>query len=202
MRAGDTVTLTVNGVQSQGVVESVEGALRFSAEVQGSDLVADGDLTIDAAITTTDDAGNISEVATDVQTYTVDLEAFATITVEVLPELEGVALENAIAVAAYRGDTLNITGVAGLDAADAGEITLTVNGNSYTGTLARKVRIALPSLQLTWLMQRALLARRAQYQSRLRQATKLATRQQRLQKPMFWCALFSRCSSPIILSMA
>ena len=33
VRAGDTVTLTVNGVQSQGVVESVEGALRFSAEV-------------------------------------------------------------------------------------------------------------------------------------------------------------------------
>ena len=161
VRAGDTVTLTVNGVQSQGVVESVEGALRFSAEVQGSDLVADGDLTIDAAITTTDDAGNISEVATDVQTYTVDLEAFATITVEVLPELEGVALENAIAVAAYRGDTLNITGVAGLDAADAGEITLTVNGNTYTGTLARKVRIALPSLQLTWLMQRVLRARHA-----------------------------------------
>ena len=135
VRAGDTVTLTVNGVQSQGVVESVEGALRFSAEVQGSDLVADGDLTIDAAITTTDDAGNISEVATDVQTYTVDLEAFATITVEVLPELEGVALENAIAVAAYRGDTLNITGVAGQDAADGGEITLTVNGNVYTGTV-------------------------------------------------------------------
>ena len=133
VRAGDTVTLTVNGVQSQGVVESVEGALRFSAEVQGADLVADDDLTIDAAITTTDDAGNISEVATDVQTYTVDLEAFATITVEVLPELEGVALENAIAVAAYRGDTLNITGVAGLDAADGGEITLTVNGNSLYG---------------------------------------------------------------------
>ena len=135
VRAGDTVTLTVNGVQSQGVVESVEGALRFSAEVQGADLVADGDLTIDAAITTTDDAGNISEVATDVQTYTVDLEAFATITVEVLPELEGVALENAIAVAAYRGDTLNVTGIAGLDAADGGEITLTVNGNVYTGTV-------------------------------------------------------------------
>ena len=135
VRAGDTVTLTVNGVQSQGVVESVEGALRFSAEVQGADLVADGDLTIDAAITTTDDAGNISEVATDVQTYTVDLEAFATITVEVLPELEGVALENAIAVAAYRGDTLNITGIAGQDAADGGEITLTVNGNVYTGTV-------------------------------------------------------------------
>ena len=44
VREGDTVTLTVNGVQSQGVVESVEGELRFSAEVQGSDLVADGDL--------------------------------------------------------------------------------------------------------------------------------------------------------------
>ena len=68
-------------------------------------------------------------MATDVQTYTVDLEASATITVEVLPELAGLALENAIAVAAYRGDTVEITGTAGLDAADAGEITLTVNGN-------------------------------------------------------------------------
>jgi len=71
VRAGDTVTLTVNGVQSQGVVESVEGALRFSAEVQGADLVADDDLTIDAAITTTDDAGNISEVATGARSVSV-----------------------------------------------------------------------------------------------------------------------------------
>ena len=133
VREGDTVTLTVNGVQSEGVVESVEGELRFSAEVKGTDLVADGDVTIDAAITTTDDAGNISEVASDVQKYTVDLEASATITVEVLPELAGLALENAIAVAAYRGDTVEITGTAGLDAADAGGITLTVNGNTYTG---------------------------------------------------------------------
>ncbi|MDG1114331.1 MAG: Ig-like domain-containing protein, partial [Pseudomonadales bacterium] len=137
-RVGDTVTLTVNGVQSQASVESIEGALRFSVNIPGADLVADDDLTIDAAITTTDDAGNISEVATDVQTYAVDLEAFATITVEVLPELEGVVLENAIAVAAYRGDDLNVTGVTGLDAAEAGEITLTVNGKTYTGTVGEQ----------------------------------------------------------------
>ena len=77
-------------------------------------------------------------MATDVQTYTVDLEASATITVEVLPELAGLALENAIAVAAYRGDTVEITGTAGLDAADAGEITLTVNGNTYTGEVGEE----------------------------------------------------------------
>ena len=40
----------------------------------GSDLVADGDLTIDASVTTTDTAGN-STTATDTESYSVDTSA-------------------------------------------------------------------------------------------------------------------------------
>ena len=64
---GDTVTLTVNSVAYTGTVSS--GA--FSIEVPGTGLTADGDLTIDARVTTTDTAGN-STTATDTETYTVD----------------------------------------------------------------------------------------------------------------------------------
>ena len=64
---GDTVTVTVNGVAYTGTVSS--GA--FSINVPGSGLLADGDLTVDASVTTTDGAGN-STTASDTQLYTLD----------------------------------------------------------------------------------------------------------------------------------
>ena len=64
---GDTVTVTVNGVAYTGTVSS--GA--FSINVPGSGLLADGDLTVDASVTTTDGAGN-STTASDTQAYTVE----------------------------------------------------------------------------------------------------------------------------------
>ncbi|MHB9158177.1 MAG: Ig-like domain-containing protein, partial [Thiobacillus sp.] len=70
-KAGDTVTLTVNGKPFTGLVAT---GLTFSINVPGADLVADGDLTIDAAVTTTDAAGN-SATATDTEGYSVDTSA-------------------------------------------------------------------------------------------------------------------------------
>jgi Bacterial Ig-like domain len=64
---GDTITLTVNGNDYTG---AVAGGL-FSIDVAGSELAADGDLTVDASVTTTDLAGN-STTATDTQSYDVD----------------------------------------------------------------------------------------------------------------------------------
>ena len=64
---GDTVTLTINGKDYTGLVSS--GG--FTISVAGSDLVADGDLTIDASVTTSDAAGN-SASATDTEIYAVD----------------------------------------------------------------------------------------------------------------------------------
>ncbi|MDO9420112.1 MAG: Calx-beta domain-containing protein [Herminiimonas sp.] len=70
-KVGDTVTLTVNGHTYTGTVAV---GLGFSINVPGSDLVADGDKTIDAKITTTDAAGNVG-TGTDIETYTVDTTA-------------------------------------------------------------------------------------------------------------------------------
>ncbi|MDY0194927.1 MAG: Ig-like domain-containing protein [Sulfurovaceae bacterium] len=72
--AGDTVTLIVNGSTFTGTVDA---AGDFSINVPGSDLVADGDLTVDASVSHTDAADNIG-TATDTQTYTVDITATIT----------------------------------------------------------------------------------------------------------------------------
>ncbi|WP_421254640.1 retention module-containing protein, partial [Aeromonas sp. 600948] len=69
-KAGDTVTLTVNGKPFTGPVDA-DG--RFTILVAGSDLAADGDRTIDASVTSTDVAGN-SATATDSEGYEVDTD--------------------------------------------------------------------------------------------------------------------------------
>ncbi|WP_429076628.1 retention module-containing protein, partial [Aeromonas hydrophila] len=71
VKVGDTVTLTVNGKTFTGLVLADK---TFSINVPGSDLVADGDKTIDASVTTTDAAGN-STTATDKEGYGVDTQA-------------------------------------------------------------------------------------------------------------------------------
>ena len=70
-KAGDTVTLTVNGNDYTGTVEEENGRLRFAIEVPGGDLAADGDRTIDASVTTVDAAGNRG-TATTSEGYAVD----------------------------------------------------------------------------------------------------------------------------------
>ncbi|EKF9197842.1 Ig-like domain-containing protein, partial [Vibrio cholerae] len=78
-KAGDIVTLTVNGKPYTGPV-GADG--RFTILVAGSDLVADADKTIDASVTTTDTAGN-STTATDTEGYSVDVTPpAATITLD------------------------------------------------------------------------------------------------------------------------
>jgi len=68
-KAGDTVTLTVNGKTFTGTVDA---AGKFSIPVPGADLVADPDATVDGSVSTVDAAGNPAS-ATDTQAYTVTL---------------------------------------------------------------------------------------------------------------------------------
>ncbi|EEY50342.1 putative outer membrane adhesin like protein [Vibrio cholerae CT 5369-93] len=70
-KAGDIVTLTVNGKPYTGPVDA-DG--RFTILVAGSDLAADADQTIDACVTSTDAAGN-SSTATDTENYALDTTA-------------------------------------------------------------------------------------------------------------------------------
>jgi hypothetical protein len=65
----DTVTLTVNGNTYTGPVDA---SGNFSIEVPGSDLVADGDLTIDASVTTSTGNPNGEATATDTEGYSVN----------------------------------------------------------------------------------------------------------------------------------
>ena len=65
---GDTVTLTVNGVQTTGIVQP---DLTFSINVAGSDLAADPDLIIDGTVETTDALGN-SASADDTESYSIE----------------------------------------------------------------------------------------------------------------------------------
>ncbi|MDO6493074.1 Ig-like domain-containing protein [Cellulophaga sp. 2_MG-2023] len=58
---GDTVTLTINGTNYTGTVDS--GGV-FSIDVPGSELQEDVDLTIEGSVTTTDAAGNSSSAST------------------------------------------------------------------------------------------------------------------------------------------
>ncbi|QJT26545.1 Ig-like domain-containing protein [Aeromonas media] len=67
---GDTVTLTVNGKPFTG---SVGADGRFTIKVAGSDLVADGDKTINASVTSTDTAGN-SSTASTTEGYRVEVD--------------------------------------------------------------------------------------------------------------------------------
>ena len=120
-RVGDVVTLTVNGTNSTGLVQ---GDMTFSAVVAGSDLVADGDYTISASITS---AGS-GNPGTDTEGYGVDIKAPAPTV-----ELDASIAAADVVVIAAGGGNVAITGIVGGDAQIGDTITLTVAGVEYTG---------------------------------------------------------------------
>ncbi|MBU1171584.1 MAG: retention module-containing protein, partial [Proteobacteria bacterium] len=122
---GDTVTLTVNGTDYTGTVAS--GA--FSIDVAGSDLVSDATSTIQASVTTTDAAGN-TVTATDTEEYSVD----TTISASIILDTEITADD--VINATEAGIDVAITGTVGGDVQDGDTVTLTVNGNTYTGAVS------------------------------------------------------------------
>ncbi|WP_421328778.1 retention module-containing protein, partial [Aeromonas veronii] len=123
-KEGDTVTLTVNNTVYTG---KVDAAGRFTILVAGSDLVADGDKTIDASVTTTDAAGN-STTATDTEGYSVDVTPpAATIT------LDANITADDVINATEAGQQIPVTGSVGGDVKVGDTVTLTVNGKTFTG---------------------------------------------------------------------
>ena len=121
VQVGDTVTLTINGVEYSG---QVLAGNTFSIAVQGADLAADADRVIDARVTTTDAAGN-STTASDTEGYGVDA-ATGTIT---LNEISGDVI-----TAVERGQSLAISGTTtGIENNQV--VTVSFNGKNYTGTV-------------------------------------------------------------------
>jgi VCBS repeat-containing protein len=122
VKDGDTVTLTVNGTDFQGAVASGH----FSIAVSGFQLSVDGDLKIEASVTTSDGAGH-STTASATKTYAVDITP-PTATIA----LDAVTTDN-IVNSAEGASTVTITGVVGGDVKNGDTVTVVVNGTSYTG---------------------------------------------------------------------
>ena len=119
-KVGDTVTLTVNGVNYTGLV--LAGKV-FSIAVPGSGLVADSDKVIDASVSSTDAAGN-SASASDTESYTVDTTTPA-VTVDIVDASLNVADNNSQVTFTFSEAPVGFT------AAD-----VTVSGGTLTGLSA------------------------------------------------------------------
>ncbi|WP_437823735.1 Ig-like domain-containing protein [Tenacibaculum mesophilum] len=122
---GDTVTLTINGNSYTGTVDA---SGNYSINVPGSDLAADTDTTVEASVATTDASGNPGNANTT-HAYNVDTTApVPTISVD------NITADN-IVNASEAGSTIAVTGTVGGDFNTGDTVTLTINGNSYTGTV-------------------------------------------------------------------
>ncbi|MCP5305094.1 MAG: retention module-containing protein [Chromatiaceae bacterium] len=127
---GDTVIVTVNGVEYSG---PVNGGV-FSITVPGGQLVADADHTIQARVTTTTGSVNGEATASDSQSYGVDTTppvAQATASIVIDP----VTADNLLTDAEAGGD-VSITGRVGGDVADGDIVFLNVNGSVYQGPVS------------------------------------------------------------------
>ncbi|WP_139242682.1 retention module-containing protein, partial [Aeromonas salmonicida] len=124
-KAGDTVTLTVNGKPFTGPVDA-DG--RFTILVAGSDLAADTDRTIDASVTSTDAAGN-SATATDSEGYGVDTTA----PVDLAITLDANITDDDVINAAEAGQQIPVSGTVSGEFKAGDTVTLTVNGKPFTG---------------------------------------------------------------------
>ncbi|SMP36210.1 Ig-like domain-containing protein, partial [Oceanospirillum linum] len=127
VKAGDEVTLTVNGETYTGAVtDDGNGNLTYSIPVKTDDLEADN--SIDASVTATDAAGN-SKTATADRDISVDTEINASITIDTIAGDDVLNAEEA------DKEFTSITGTVGGDVKAGDEVTLTVNGETYTGNV-------------------------------------------------------------------
>ncbi|MCB4360469.1 retention module-containing protein [Quatrionicoccus australiensis] len=139
---GDTVTVTVNGKNFTG---SVLAGGRFSINVPGADLAADGDRIVDAKVTTTDAAGNTA-TALDTQNYTVNTNPPA-ISISLDANVAGDGIVN---LAESSATAIPVTGTVS-GAFNVGDtVTVTVNGKNFTGSVLAggKFSIDVPGADL------------------------------------------------------
>ena len=132
-KAGDPVLVEINGHQYHGqVIDTGKNTLGYRIEVDSavfSDNVGQvlKDVTVHVSVTSHDAAGNLA-IATD--THSVHLDNFAENTVHI----DTVANDNVVNAIENRMTTL-ISGVAGGDAKAGDTVTVSVRGQSFTGTV-------------------------------------------------------------------
>ncbi|QHC50324.1 retention module-containing protein [Billgrantia tianxiuensis] len=125
-REGDTVTLTVGGQEFTGAVETNDqGELVYAIDVPG-ELLAQHD-NVEANVSGSDEAGNPYSADSE-RDYGVNLEASATITIDVIAGDDVINGEEA-------QGPVTITGSVGGDAREGDTVTLTVGGQEFTGAV-------------------------------------------------------------------
>ncbi|WP_325097347.1 Ig-like domain-containing protein [Marinomonas spartinae] len=129
VKTGDTVTLTVDGHTYTGAVSSTNGVLGYSINVPGSVLAGASSTSIQASVTISDAAGN-STTATATEGYTVDTTGPAAgITIDPITADDTINL-------AESKENIAVTGTVSGDVKAGDTVTLTVDGHTYTGTVA------------------------------------------------------------------
>ncbi len=132
-KAGDIVTLTVNGKPFTGPVDA-DG--RFTILVAGSDLAADSDRTIDASVTSTDAAGN-SATATDSEGYGVDTTATGAPTVVIVDDSNN---DQLLTKGEIGNDQIQVRAeVSNGDLVAGGKVTLTINNGGTESMVELKL---------------------------------------------------------------
>ncbi|WP_077403016.1 Ig-like domain-containing protein [Cellulophaga omnivescoria] len=131
---GDTVTLVINGFTSTGTVDA---SGNFSISVNGSDLAADTDTTINGSVSTTDTVGNIG-TATAIKTYNVDITAPTP-----MLTINDVTADNTVNSAEAAG-SITITGTVTGEFNTGDSVTLLINGVSSTGNVDASGNFSIP----------------------------------------------------------
>ncbi|WP_061011224.1 retention module-containing protein [Photobacterium leiognathi] len=117
VKEGDTVTITVNG---KDYTTTVGKGGSWTVDVDGSDLVENGDNPIHATVTTCDGAGHCATADND-KGYDIDTDINADITIAVIAE------DDVINEAEAEGK-VSISGTVGGDVKEGDTVTLTLDG--------------------------------------------------------------------------
>jgi large repetitive protein len=130
-KAGDIVTLTVNGKPFTGPA-TADGS--YSINVTTTDLVADATRTITSSVVAHDAAGNAGNVVGNSQTYLVDNAGPSSNGTTLI--IDAVTTDNIVNIAESQNTNTPITGkvVGEFTAGDV--VTLTINGHTYNAQVA------------------------------------------------------------------
>ncbi|WP_322522204.1 Ig-like domain-containing protein [Guyparkeria halophila] len=121
--AGQTVSIEVSDGESTVSTSAIVQADGSYQVVEDLSSLSDGELT--ATATVSDEAGN---QATDTDTAILDTQAEATITIDTIAGDDVINEEES-------GETITITGSVGGDASEGDTVTLTIWGQSFSGTV-------------------------------------------------------------------
>ncbi|HEY8026518.1 MAG TPA: Ig-like domain-containing protein, partial [Burkholderiaceae bacterium] len=121
---GDTVTLTIDGNQYTGTVQS---GGTYSIGVPGNVLAGATSDSVHASVSVTDAGGNVTSASAD-QVYSVELTAPPiSIAIDPIATINGVEAASAAPV--------TVTGTVSANVPVGDTVTLTVDGHDYTGTV-------------------------------------------------------------------